>query len=265
MFVANILSFPVAFVVSVSTFISPMKPLPPASQRKDSPAKGSWLLQVWPRMRILWAAKVTGTILSMPVFFVVYFWLLNHPLFPVTTIPRTAVDRLIGFCPETLPLYVSLWVYVVLPPMFLKNRRELGSYGVAVIGLSVIAFVFFLFWPTALPKFELDWSQHPSVSFLKTVDASGNACPSLHVAFAVFTAIWLERLLREMGAGRLVRALNWLWCLGILYSTIAIRQHVALDVLAGAVLGAIVGALHLRILYGENDLPRRHKELEVSG
>ncbi|HEV8074134.1 MAG TPA: phosphatase PAP2 family protein [Opitutaceae bacterium] len=185
----------------------------------------------------------------MPVFFVVYFWLLNHPLFPITTIPRTAVDRLIGFCPETLPLYVSLWVYVALPPMFLKSRRELGSYGLAAIGLSVIGFGIFLFWPTALPKFDMDWSQHPTFAFLKTVDASGNACPSLHVAFAVFTAIWLERLLREMGAGRQVRALNWLWCLGILYSTIAIRQHVALDVLAGAVLGASVTALHLRILY----------------
>jgi membrane-associated phospholipid phosphatase len=227
-----------------------MKPLPPASQKGNSPAKGSWLQQVGPRVRTLWVAKVAGTILSMPVFFFVYFWLLNHPLFPITIIPRTAVDRLIGFWPEALPLYASLWVYVVLPPMFLKNRRELGSYGLAVVGLSVIGFGIFLFWPTALPRFETDWSQHPTFAFLKTVDASGNACPSLHVAFAVFTGIWIERLLCEMGAGRLVHALNWLWCLGILYSTIAIRQHVALDVLAGTALGAIVAALHLRILYG---------------
>jgi membrane-associated phospholipid phosphatase len=68
------------------------------------------------------------------------------------------------------------------------------------------------------------------------------------VAFAVFTAVWFERLLRQMGAGRLVRALNWLWCLGILYSTVAIRQHVWLDVLAGAVLGATVAVVHLRLL-----------------
>jgi membrane-associated phospholipid phosphatase len=245
--------FAVAFAAVAFTFRSQMKPLPSASQRRDFPANGSWLRQVWPRIRTLWVAKVTGTILSMPLFFVIYFWLLNHPLFPITTIPRTAVDRLIGFCPETLPLYVSLWVYVALPPMFLKSRRELGSYGLAVVGLSVIGFGIFLFWPTALPKFDMDWSQHPTFAFLKTVDASGNACPSLHVAFAVFTAIWLGRLLREMGAGRLVRALNWLWCLGILYSTIALRQHVALDVLAGAALGAIVAALHLRVLYRTSD------------
>ena len=89
---------------------------------------------------------------------------------------------------------------------------------------------------------------HPAFGFLKSVDASGNACPSLHVAFAVFTAIWLNRLLRQMGAGKVVRAFNWLWCLGILYSTVAIRQHVVLDVLAGAGLGAVVAAVHLRFM-----------------
>jgi membrane-associated phospholipid phosphatase len=54
--------------------------------------------------------------------------------------------------------------------------------------------------------------------------------------------------LTKMGAGRGLRALNWLWCAGILYSTVATRQHVALDVLAGAALGAAVAVVHLRWL-----------------
>ena len=123
--------------------------------------------------------------------------------------------------------------------------------------LSVAGLAIFLIWPTAVPRFEIDWSRHAFFSFLKAVDASGNACPSLHAAFAAFTAVWFEHLLREMRAGRLVRALNWLWCLGILYSTIAVRQHVALDALSGAPLGAIVAALHLRVLRRE---PRRDCE-----
>jgi membrane-associated phospholipid phosphatase len=87
------------------------------------------------------------------------------------------------------------------------------------------------------------------MSFLKTMDVAANACPSLHAAFAVFTAIWLERQLRELHVGRLVRALNWLWCLGILYSTLATRQHVALDTLAGAALGAVIALLHIGALH----------------
>ncbi len=189
-----------------------------------------------------------GTTFGMTAFFVAYFWVLRHPLHPPAIVPLTAVDRLIGFWPQTLPLYFSLWLYVSLTPALLINRRELMSCGVAAVGLSVIGLGIFLFWPTTVPRFDVDWSRHPSLAFLKSVDASGNVCPSLHVAFAVFTAAWLEHLLRQMSTGRLVRALNWLWCLGILFSTIAIRQHVALDVLAGAALGATAALVPLRWL-----------------
>ena len=181
----------------------------------------------------------------MVVFFAAYFWLLWHPLFPVTTMPLTALDRQVGFQPGALPLYLSLWFYVSLAPALLIDRRELVSYGVAVVGLSVIGLGIFLVWPTTVRWPETDWSQHSALALFKTVDASGNACPSLHVAFAVFTAVWFERLLRQMDAGRPVRVLNWLWCAGILYSTVAIRQHVLLDVLAGTILGSAVAAAHL--------------------
>lgn len=207
-----------------------------------------WLGQAARRLRTLWVAKMLGSVLGMTAFFIVYFWLLHHRFFPITVVPFTALDRLVVFRPEAFPLYVSLWFYVLLAPALLKNSRELGSYGIAVVGLSLIGFGVFFLWPTAVPKSGIDWARHPSLSFLQEVDASGNALPSLHVAFAVFTALWLERLLREMGAGGFIRALNGLWCLGIVYSTLAIRQHVALDALAGAVLGAGVAALHLRLV-----------------
>jgi membrane-associated phospholipid phosphatase len=189
-----------------------------------------------------------GTSLGMTVFFTAYFWVLNHPLSSPTPMPLVVVDRWIGFHPAALSLYLSLWLYVSLAPALLTNSRELASYGVAAVVLSTIGLGIFLLWPTAVPKSDIAWSQHPFFAFLKSVDASGNACPSLHVAFAVFSAVWFERLLRRMRAGGVVRAFNGLWCLGILYSTMAIRQHVALDVLAGAVLGAIVVTLHLRFL-----------------
>ena len=191
-----------------------------------------------------------GTTLIMTGFFAAYFWVLKHPLFPVTTMPLTAFDRLIAFWPETLPLYLSLWVYVSLAPALLMERREIVSYALATVGMSVIGLGIFLLWPTTIARPDVDWSHYPAFAFLMTADAAGNACPSLHVAFAVFTAIWLGRLLCQMGAGNSVRVFNWLWCLGILYSTVAIRQHVVLDVFAGIVLGAFIAMLHLRWLRG---------------
>jgi membrane-associated phospholipid phosphatase len=217
-------------------------------QRELRPSHDGWLHQLGPRLRTMWLAKLIGTTAGMTAFFIAYFWLLNHPVFPLTIMPLVAVDRWIAFRPEALVLYVSLWVYVSLAPSLLVDRRELLSYGLAAVVLSVIGLGIFLLWPTAVPKVEMDWARYPSFAALQTVDASGNACPSLHVAFAVFTAFWFARLLRQMQAGRLAQALNWLWCLGILYSTLATRQHVALDVLAGAALGAIVAVGHLRLV-----------------
>ena len=213
------------------------------------PADG-WLSQAGARIRFRWLTKMAGTLACMTAFFIGYFWLLNHSRYPVTTIPRIFIDRMVAFRPEALALYISLWVYVPLAPALLIDRRELVSYAVATMALSAVGFAIFILWPTAVPKPEINWSQHPSVSYLKAVDASGNAFPSLHVAFAVFTAVWLGRVLRGLGAGGIARTINWLWCLGIVYSTLATRQHVALDAIAGAILGAAWAVLHLRILGG---------------
>jgi membrane-associated phospholipid phosphatase len=215
--------------------------------REQPSTDASWLRQIPTRMGTFWWAKFIGTTLGMTAFFVAYFWLLYHPLFPVTIMPLTAVDRWIGFQPAALGLYVSLWFYVSFAPALLVEARLLWSYLAAAAVLSVVGLGIFLVWPTVVPAIALDDDAHRFFLALQKVDASGNACPSLHVAFAVFTAFWFERILRQMRAGRVVRVASVLWCVGILYSTIATRQHVALDVLAGAILGAVVALVHLRL------------------
>lgn len=222
----------------------------------------SWRRQLPARVAALWWVKMVSNMAGMAAFFVAYFSVLHHPQFPVTVMPLTWVDHWVAFEPAAMPLYVSLWVYVSLPLALLKDRRELASYGLATLALSGIGLGIFLGYPSAVPAFGVDWAQYPSVAFLKTVDVGGNACPSLHVAFAVFSAVWLERLLREMNVGVPVRVLNWAWCFGIVYSTLATRQHVSLDVLAGAALGFAVVALHL---LGLGWLERKHARTRPPG
>jgi membrane-associated phospholipid phosphatase len=164
--------------------------------------------------------------------------------------PITLLDRLIGFQPQALPMYLSLWVYVSLPPLLLATRRELYDYGLAMAGTCLAGLFVFYFWPTAVPVAHIDWTQYPDVDFLKSMDASGNACPSLHVATAVFSAIWLNHLLRHFGVPQWIFLFNWTWCIGIVYSTLATRQHVAVDVLAGLLLGALGAYLSLRYRVG---------------
>ncbi len=200
------------------------------------------------RLLVLWPYKLIGTTVAMTVFFALYFYVLNHPVFPVTVMPQVGLDRLIGFRPEALPLYLSLWVYVSLGSSLVLERKELLSHALAAVVLAAMGLAIFLWWPTAVPPSNVDWSRHAGFEFLKQVDASGNACPSLHVAFAVLACVWIDRHLRTMGAGRGVRVFNVIWAMGIAYSTLAIGQHVALDALAGAALGAAVAYGHLRCL-----------------
>lgn len=179
----------------------------------------------------------TGFIL---VFFAAYLYLLKNPAFPVTIMPLTLADRLVSFEPLALPVYLSLWMYVSLPPMLMWSRREIVEYGIWIGSLCSIALAIFYFWPNAVPPANIDWLRYPSVSFLKGVDAAGNACPSLHVATAVFSACWLHWQLPSIGLGRGSRLLSAGWCVVIAYSTMAIKQHVAVDVVAGGALGFAV-------------------------
>ena len=209
----------------------------------------SWLHAAAVRWRVRPLLNAVGITVYITLFMVTYFTLLRHPAFPVTLMSLTDLDRLIPFTPWSMVLYASLWLYISLVPSLL-TWRELPPYLAAVTLLSLTGFMFFFFWPTAVPRPDIDWSRYPSVAFLKAVDASGNACPSLHVAFAVLTALWLQKLLLQLRAPRAVQALSALWCLGILWSTLAIKQHVALDLYAGAALGAAV-ALPFLLLYPE--------------
>lgn len=209
-------------------------------------------------MSQLWL-KSLGIPGFIALFFVAYFLLLHFPLFPVTVMPVTALDRWIGFHPWAIVFYFSLWVYVCLPPALCASRTALLRYLMAASGLSLVAMLVFLFWPTATPAFQVDWQKYPSFDFLKSVDLARNACPSLHAGFAVFSGLWLMRRLRQLRAPVTIRILNVLWCLAILYSTIATRQHVALDIYAGAILGAGVFVLHRRFLSDSAERQRRYR------
>lgn len=190
--------------------------------------------------------KAFGTTLFIALFFSAYFYLLKNPAYPLTVMPTLWLDHLVGFVPQAVFVYVSLWLYVSLPPALLSTKRELYAYGASIAATCIAALLIFYFWPTSVPASGIDWSKYPDVDFLKNMDASGNACPSLHVVTAVFSGVWLHRLLRGFGSPLWLLTLNWAWCIAIVYSTLATRQHVAVDVLAGLALGILASWLSFK-------------------
>lgn len=205
-----------------------------------------WTRQIASRMIFLWPLKAAGTTLFMFLFFWAYFGILRNPLFPATLMPLTELDQWIPVTALAFPVYVSLWVYTSLPAALLKEARTLTVFGVWMAAMCLFCLAIFWVFPTVVPPAGIDWALYPEMAIIKDVDANGNACPSLHVASAVFAAIWLDRLVRSISPSLALRWAIWLHCLAILWSTVATRQHVVIDVLAGAVVGVVFGVLGLR-------------------
>ena len=210
------------------------------------PSARPWGREIVRRMGHHTFLKAAGTRLFMALFFWGYFVVLRNPMRPPTIVPLTAVDEWVKFTPAAFLPYVSLWVYVSLPPAFLLGFATLVRFAAWMGALCLGCLGVFWVFPTQVPPFSLDLAGHAGMAMLRGVDASGNACPSLHVASAVFAAFWLERVGRAMGIPPWLRGASVVECLLILWSTMATRQHAFLDVLAGLLVGALFGWLSLR-------------------
>jgi membrane-associated phospholipid phosphatase len=221
------------------------------------PSKAAFYRDLARRVKAQFWLKAIGVPAFMVLFFWGYIYILKHAYFPVTVMPLTLIDRLIPYQDSAWLLYVSLWIYVQLPITMTDSRRQLVLYGVSSTVVSLIGFAFFVFWPTAVPPpGAID--ANSLFAGIRSIDTTGNSCPSLHVAFSVFTAVWLERFLRKAGQANWARYLNVIWCLGIIYSTLGTKQHVMLDAYAGTVLGLGGALLQARLenkSYGDAPVP----------
>lgn len=206
----------------------------------------SWPSAACARFRRHFWLKLVGTTTFISLFFIGYFQVLHANGHQAWVMPLTAVDTLVGFQPAALYVYISLWVYVGLPQALMPVRRDLFAYCAWIGALCLAGLACFWLWPTAVPPSRIDTSLYPGFGLIRGIDAAGNACPSLHVATAAFSAIWLDRLLAEIGAGWRMRAFNWIWFVAIAWSTMATRQHVALDVAAGILLALAFALPSLR-------------------
>lgn len=197
----------------------------------------SWSADLRLRWKRYFVIKTIGIVAFTWLFFIAYFHILRQPAYPATMMPLTALDHWIPLQPPFLIAYFSLWVYIGIAPALQLRFAELVSYGAWITAMCGVGLAIFYFWPTTVPARAPGATDFPGFALMHGLDAPGNACPSMHVATAIFSAIWIDHLLRLVGAPRAWRLANLLWVVAIAYSTLAVKQHVALDALAGALLG----------------------------
>lgn len=195
---------------------------------------------VWRRIRSLPIEKSLGPTITITAFFVVYFYVLEHPFITSRLMPVLPIDLWVPVISWSAWVYFSLWVYICIPQALMVNRRIMLYYLGGAGLLSFIGLSIFFFYPTAIPVWEIDWSRYPALEFLKSADSAGNACPSLHVGFATFSGCWLVWLIRRLNLSPVWWILSMLWGVAIIVSTMTTKQHVLIDAIFGFVLGGLV-------------------------
>jgi hypothetical protein len=171
-----------------------------------------------------------------------YYALQHWVFFAVTPMPETAVDRLIPFSEGAAWLYLSLFLWVPVPPLLTVSRGDLSRYACGIAGIGLISNLIFLFFPTSAPR-PVGATGDAAYGLVLAADTPMNACPSLHASLAVFTALWSERLWRHRAQAWGWRMAVWTWTLAVLYATLATKQHVLVDLVAGSMLATAVYAV----------------------
>lgn len=187
-------------------------------------------------MRHLFWLKALGVTGVTALFMTGYIHVLRHPASEPVKMPLTALDAAIPLQPPMMLVYLSLWLYIGIGPGLELRLRDLLAYAAWMSSLCLSGLAIFRFWPTQAPVAPPTDVDFIGFALVTGIDTAANACPSMHVAAAVFAAIRIDESLRRIRAPFWLQAINALWCACIVYSTLAVKQHVVLDLLGGVAL-----------------------------
>ena len=192
---------------------------------------------LWRRVIAEWKIKLLlgGAITAL--FWGGYFRLEHVAHAYVVQMPALVVDQMIPFTPGAAFIYVSQFVTMPLVIWLMTSRRQLLLCCRGLLLLIGVSFLVFYFWPTAVARPVSVPGRFFFFDLVVGTDQSRNACPSLHAAFGVFTAGCAWELFQGWRFSRWLIGISWVWTAAVLLSTLLIKQHVFLDLLAGSLLG----------------------------
>ena len=188
-----------------------------------------------------WQFKLVIAVVLPIVFCVPYFLLEHFPIFPIHRFELSWVDRQVPFRPKWAWVYQSFYLIVNLVPWLGRSRDDMRRFAFGFLLMSGISFAIFFFFPIIGPR-----PQSIGDPFLYRLmisyDGALNAFPSLHAALLVYTLEFGWRLANRWISIWMVSIIA-VWAGLIIYSTLATKEHYAVDLLAGGVLAVACDAI----------------------
>lgn len=189
---------------------------------------------IWQRMRTLWPLKARLTFLLSLLFLPLYLLSSHHIWRPLWHPPLTWLDRNIPYQPAWLWAYQSLYVVTATIPWLATTAFQLRRFVVTFWIIATVGLMTFVLLPVAAPRPAVV-PLSPGMSLLLIYDGAYGDFPSLHAAFLVMTLAFGFRVM-DRRVPVLVITLMLTWAVAILYATLALKEHYAIDLLAGIVL-----------------------------
>tara|TARA_R110000868_G_scaffold132380_3_gene343214 strand:+ start:37462 stop:38094 length:633 start_codon:yes stop_codon:yes gene_type:complete len=165
-----------------------------------------------------------------------YFTAQSFPQAPITLVPHTQWDHQIALDVSWIWIYLIAYAYVPIVFLFLKQKKTVYLYAFSYLIISIISVTVFMFYPTTLPResFPTDTSfAGLALDWLRGLDQPTNCLPSLHVATAWQSSWWLYQEKKWPGI------LGFIFSALVVWSTLAVKQHVVWDAITGSAVAVI--------------------------
>lgn len=146
----------------------------------------------------------------------------------------SSFDDLIPFIKYFIYFYISWYVFIFVVPyvISLYDKEKFYKYiSTAVVSL-MIALIIFVLFPTIMTRPLITDTDFTSkiITLLYQVSSPSKCIPSLHVVFSV---MFVLPLIKDKKMPRWFKVLTWIFTIGIILSTLFIKQHMIYDVISG--------------------------------
>ena len=173
-------------------------------------------------------------------------------------VPELAWDRVVPLQPAWALVYASLYLFLILLPVFVVRQQEHIRRTVsAYLMVWMAAYFCFFVFPTVAPRPTEVIGQGFAIwglRLLYSADPPYNCFPSLHVAHSFVSGLTVYRVHSELGiAASLCATL-------VAVSTLYSKQHYLLDVIAGILLASLAYVVFLRN-YPRDAIPEPDRRL----
>ena len=172
-----------------------------------------------------------------------YFFIASVTVAQTThTLPTFAWEREILLTPEYVFIYLTIYPTFLLPFLFIHQKDFFRLFSFAYITVMCVCYLVYLFYPVSLNRPELTVNSFSTwvLGIVYRADRPWNCFPSMHVAMSLLAALTILEVHRFRGM--LILLLTF-W---IAFSTVLIKQHYVLDVVAAMLLTFVIYFVYIR-------------------